>query len=68
MTSKLEKIKLKVQAASGNAEALYLLGCDYLYLEQNLELAHRYLQKASSKGFTFTRRCSYLSFADSSFS
>lgn len=64
MTSKLEKIKLKVQAASGNAEALYLLGCDYLYLEQNLELAHRYLQKASSKGFSHATELMKFAFVD----
>lgn len=64
MTNKLKKIKLKAQAALGNAEALYLLGCEYLYIEQNLDLAHRYLLKASNKGFSHATELLKYAFAD----
>ena len=67
MSSIFEIIKLKAQAALGNAEALYLLGCNYLYgtgIEPDLNLAHQYLLKASNKGFTHAKELLTYAFAN----
>ena len=67
MTTKFEIIKLKAQAAMGNAEAMYLLGCDYLYgigVKPDIQLAHSYLSKAADKGFAHGKDTLEYAFAD----
>lgn len=54
MTTKFDTIKLKAQAALGNAEALYKLGVNYLYgisLDVDIEKAHDFLVKSAEKDF-----------------
>ena len=67
MTTKFEIIKLKAQAAMGNAEAMYLLGCNYLYgigVKPDIPLAHSYLSKAADKGFVHAKDTLEYAFAD----
>ena len=54
MTTKFDIMKLKSQAALGNSEAMFILGCNYLYgvgVEVDLSKAHSFMYKASQKGF-----------------
>lgn len=54
MTTKFDIIKLKVLSALGNAEAIYLLACYYLYgiqVSRDKDLAYQLLSKSSEKGF-----------------
>ena len=54
MTTKFDIIKLKSQAALGNLEAMFILGCDFFYgvgVDVDLQKSHSYLYKASKKGF-----------------
>lgn len=67
MSTRIERIKLKAQASLGDPEALFHLGNDYLYgvgVEPDLNLSHKYLVKATEKGFTPARDLLEHAFAD----
>ena len=67
MTTKLDIIKLKAQAALGNTEAMYTLATNYLYgigVDVNLIKAHSYLEMAVNKGFEPARGMIEAVFAD----
>ena len=58
MTTKFDIIKLKAQAALGNAEALYKLGVNYLYgisLDVDIEKAHDFLVNLKFAANPFAR-------------
>ena len=45
MTTKFDIVKLKSQATLGNVEAMFILGCNYLYgvgVEVDLNKAHSF--------------------------
>ena len=49
MTTKFDILKLKLQVAMGNAEAMYILATNYLYgvgVDADITKAHFYLEKA----------------------
>ena len=67
MTTKFDIVKLKSQATLGNVEAMFILGCNYLYgvgVEVDLNKAHSFLHKASQKGFVPAHDFIELVFAD----
>ena len=67
MTTKFDIVKLKSQATLGNVEAMFILGCNYLYgvgVEVDLNKAHSFMHKASQKGFVPAHDFIELVFAD----
>lgn len=67
MTTKFDIVKLKIQAALGSAEAMFLLAQNYFLgigVEVNFEQAHKYLEKAVNKDFSLAKECMEHWFAD----